>query len=228
MKSRRHLQRKKTTESKFDFLRDPKEIYRRSFEIVRDSIDSKNLDNDIAIVAERMVHATAMPNIIDDLVWTPGAVAAGRAALAQGGTMLVDGQMIAAGISKASLTTGANVMCTLGLGSVTSIAQQQNTTRAAAAVSLWTPWLGGSVVAIGNAPTALFRLLEGLASGWPRPALILGLPVGFVGAAEAKQALVDGDHGVPFITLKGRLGGSAMAAAAINALCDKPDIILQK
>ena len=204
------------------YLEDPSEIYRRSFEIVRDLIDTKRLDDDITVVAQRLVHATAMPELVDELIWTPGAAAIGRAALAHGGTILVDGQMVLAGITSARLPSGVEVMCTLGLGTVPGIAQRLKTTRAAAAVTLWEPWLEGSVIAIGNAPTALFKLLDGLSSGWPRPALILGLPVGFVGASEAKQALVEGDHGVPFITLKGQFGGSAMAAAAINALCGPP------
>ena len=209
----------KMTEQQSPYLGDPSEIYRRSFKIVRDLIDTDRLDDDITVVAERLVHATAMPTLVDVLAWTPGAAATGRAALARGGTILADGQMVVAGITSARLPSGVDVMCTLGLGTVAGIAQRLNTTRAAAAVTLWEPWLEGAVVAIGNAPTALFKLLDGLASGWPRPALILGLPVGFVGAAEAKQALAEGDHGVPFITLKGRHGGSAMAAAAVNALC---------
>ena len=201
------------------YLADPEEIYRHSFAIVRDTIDRDRLDDDIIGVAERLVHATAMPALIDDLAWTPGAAAIGRAALTQGGLILADGQMVVVGITAARLPAGAQVMCTLGLGSVAGIARRLHTTRAAAATTLWQPWLEGAVVAIGNAPTALFKLLDGLAAGWPRPALILGFPVGFVGAAEAKQALAEGDHGIPFITLHGRLGGSAMAAAAVNALC---------
>ena len=201
------------------YLADPDEIYRHSFAIVRDTINRERLDDDITGVAERLVHATAMPALIDDLAWTPGAAAIGRAALAQDGMILADGQMVVAGITQARLPEGTQIMCTLGLGTVAGIAGRLHTTRAAAAVTLWQPWLGGAVIAIGNAPTALFKLLEGLATGWPRPALILGFPVGFVGAAEAKQALAEGDHGVPFITLNGRLGGSAMAAAAVNALC---------
>ena len=201
------------------YLADPDEIYRHSFAIVRDTINRERLDDDITGVAERLVHATAMPALIDDLAWTPGAAAIGRAALAQDGMILADGQMVVAGITQARLPKETQVMCTLGLGTVAGIAGRLHTTRAAAAVTLWQPWLEGAVIAIGNAPTALFKLLEGLAAGWPRPSLILGFPVGFVGAAEAKQALAEGDHGVPFITLNGRLGGSAMAAAAVNALC---------
>ncbi len=204
------------------YLADPDEIYRHSFAIVRDTINHERLDDDITGVAERLVHATAMPALIDDLEWTAGAAAIGRAALTQGGLILADGQMVVAGITAARLPAGTEVMCTLGLGNVPGIARRLQTTRAAAAVTLWQPWLEGAVAAIGNAPTALFQLLDGLAAGWPRPALILGFPVGFVGAAEAKQALAEGDHGVPFITLKGRLGGSAMAAAAVNALCGPP------
>jgi precorrin-8X/cobalt-precorrin-8 methylmutase len=210
------------TKQQSPYLEDPSEIYRRSFKIVRDLIDTKRLDDDIAVVAQRLVHATAMPSLVDNLIWTPGAAAIGRTALAHGGTILADGQMVVAGITSARLPSGVEVMCTLGLGTVPGIARRLKTTRAAAAVTLWEPWLEGAVVAIGNAPTALFKLLDGLASGWPRPALILGLPVGFVGAAEAKQALAEGDHGVPFIALKGQLGGSAMAAAAVNALCGPP------
>ena len=219
MDPRRHMTTDMMARQQNNILEDPSAIYRRSFEIVRGAINTERLDDDITVVAERLVHATAMPALIDDLMWTPAAAAIGRTALAHGGTILADGQMVVAGITSARLPAGTEVMCTLGLGTVAGIARRLNSTRAAAAVSLWEPWLEGAVVTIGNAPTALFRLLDGLASGWPRPALILGFPVGFVGAAEAKQALVEGDHGVPYITLKGRLGGSALAAAAVNALC---------
>lgn len=204
------------------YLSDPDEIYRRSFAMVRDQIDSERLDDDIIEIAERLVHATAVPTLVDDLVWSPGAAAIGRAALAQNGMILADGQMVVSGVTRARLPHKAKIMCTLGLGTVPGIAHRMRTTRAAAAVTLWQPWLEGAVVAIGNAPTALFRLLEGLAAGWPAPALILGFPVGFVGASEAKQALAENDHGIPFITLRGRLGGSAMAAAAVNALGSRP------
>ena len=208
-----------------NYLSDPDEIYRRSFAIVRDQINRERLDDDIIDVAERLVHATATPSLVDNLTWSPGATEIGRTALARSGIILVDGKMVVSGITRSRLPDKVKVMCTLDLGTVPGIAYRLRTTRAAAAVTLWKPWLEDSVVAIGNAPTALFRLLEGLASGWPTPALIIGFPVGVVGASEAKKALAENNHGIPFITLRGQLGGSAMAAAAINALGKQPSVI---
>ena len=201
-----------------DYLRDPAEIYRRSFAAIRAESDLSGLPADIAPVALRLIHASATPEIIGDLVFSKGAGQAGRAALEAGAAVLCDCAMVAVGIVRARLPRENAVICTLDAPQVAELVAAQRTTRSAAAVTLWRPHLAGAVVAIGNAPTALFRLIEEIAAGAPRPALILGFPVGFIGAAEAKQALTDGPHGVPFIALRGRRGGSALAAAAVNAL----------
>jgi precorrin-8X/cobalt-precorrin-8 methylmutase len=166
----------------------------------------------------RLAHAAGDVAILDDLAWSRGAVPAGRRALAGGAPILVDGTMVAAGIIRDRLSAQNPVLCTLHDPTVAEIAAAQRTTRSAAAVELWRPHLKGAVVAIGNAPTALFRLLELLAAGTDRPALVLGFPVGFVGAAEAKEALISFGGGLGYIALKGRRGGSALAAAAVNAL----------
>ncbi|MFT5182484.1 MAG: precorrin-8X/cobalt-precorrin-8 methylmutase, partial [Alphaproteobacteria bacterium] len=187
----------------FDYLRDPEAIYRDSFAAISGAADVGALPEEMRAVALRVAHACGDVAAIDDLRWSDGAAAAGRQALADGAPVLTDSRMVADGIIRRSLPAGNPVLCTLGLGSVRGLAARGDTTRSAAAVELWTPWLEGSVVAIGNAPTALFRLLEGLADGWPRPALIVGMPVGYVGAAEAKQALIDAGA-APFIALTGR------------------------
>jgi precorrin-8X/cobalt-precorrin-8 methylmutase len=160
----------------------------------------------------RLIHTTGEPSLIDDLVASTGAAAAGRKALKAGADVLVDATMVAAGITK------RRVICTLNDRRVPELKKRLGTTRSAAAVELWQSRLDGAVVAIGNAPTALFHLLEMIAAGAPKPALVLGFPVGFVGAAEAKAALAQNPWGIPFIALTGRRGGSALAAAAINAL----------
>jgi precorrin-8X/cobalt-precorrin-8 methylmutase len=202
-----------------DYLRDPAEITRQSFATIRREVDLSGLPAELTTLALRLVHASAMPEIIAGLAASPGAVAAGRKALESGAPVLVDAMMVAHGVIRARLPHDNAVICTLNDAAVPALAKRLGTTRSAAAVTLWNERLDGAVVAIGNAPTALFQLLEGLAAGWPKPALILGFPVGFIGAAESKAALISGDHGVPFVTLGGRLGGSAMAAAALNALC---------
>jgi precorrin-8X/cobalt-precorrin-8 methylmutase len=194
------------------YLRDPAAIYRRSFALIRREIDLARLPRDLRPVALRLVHASGEPALVDDLVASSGAAAAGRKALAKGACVLVDAAMVEAGITK------RRVHCTLYDKRVPALAKRLKTTRSAAAVELWRPHLAGAVVAIGNAPTALFHLLEMIAAGAPLPALVLGFPVGFVGAAEAKMALVQNPWGIPFIALAGRRGGSALAAAAVNAL----------
>ncbi|MBV8538562.1 MAG: precorrin-8X methylmutase [Alphaproteobacteria bacterium] len=206
-----------------DYLRDPAEIYRRSFAAIRAECDLARLPADIARVALRLVHACGMPDIIDDLAFTPGAADRGLAALEAGGAVLCDAPMVAQGIQRHRLRRKSDVICTLDTPETVARATAEATTRAAAAVAGWQPMLAGSVVAIGNAPTALFRLLDELAGGAPRPALILGFPVGFVGAAESKEALATNPFGVPFITLRGRRGGSGMAVAAVNALGGNPE-----
>ncbi len=199
-------------EPRYDYLRDPDAIYRRSFSLIRQSADTAHLPRDLRAVALRLVHTCGDLSIVDDLVASPGAATRGRKAFAAGAEILVDATMVAAGI------TSRAARCRLNDRRVPALAKRLGTTRSAAAVELWRPYLDGAVVAIGNAPTALFHLLEMIAAGAPRPALILGFPVGFVGAAEAKAALAENPWRIPFIALQGRRGGSAMAAAAVNAL----------
>ena len=202
----------------FDYIRDPAEIYRKSFAVVRAETDLSGFSADEGALCVRLVHACAMPDMAADLVFGGEALTAGRRALRAGAAILTDVEMVRHGIIRARLPAANPVLCTLHDEAVRERAQDQGTTRSAAAVGLWPDALGGAVVAIGNAPTALFRLLELMAEGAGPPALILGFPVGFVGAAESKEALIENSGGVPFITLRGRRGGSAMAAAAVNAL----------
>jgi precorrin-8X/cobalt-precorrin-8 methylmutase len=173
-------------------------------------------------MAVRLIHAAGDPSIMGDLAWSDGAGAAGRQALASGAPIFVDTEMVAAGIARHRLPAANSVICTLAEPGVAEAARTAGTTRSAAAVDCWGDRLAGAVVAIGNAPTALFRLLELLGQGAPRPALILGFPVGFVGAMESKEALIAHSTGVPFVSLRGRRGGSAFAAAAVNALAGEP------
>jgi len=205
-----------------DYLRDPEEITRQSFATIRREADLSRLPPAMAAMAARLVHACGMPDIVGDLAFSDHAVDAGRAALAAGAPVLVDAEMVAHGIIRARLPAENAVICTLNRAPVRAQAKRLGITRSAAAVALWRPHLEGAVIAIGNAPTALFRLLELIAEGAPRPALILGFPVGFVGAAEAKAALAAAETGIAFVTLLGRRGGSALAAAAVNALGDGP------
>lgn len=199
-----------------DWLRDPAAIYRASFAIIRRECDLAAVPDDLREVAVRIVHACGMPDIVGDLHFSPGAGTAGRAALAAGAPIVVDAAMVAHGIIRRLLPCGNEVVCMLDQPSAAARAEAHGTTRSAAAVDLVAERLGGAVLAIGNAPTALFRLLELVAQGAPRPALVLGFPVGFVGAAESKDALAASQ--LPFVALRGRRGGSAMAAAAVNAL----------
>ena len=205
-----------------DWLHNPDEIYRRSFAIVRDEADLSIVPDDMTDIAIRLVHACGMPEIIPDLRWSDGAAQAARDAISSGAPVLCDVQMVAEGIMAACLPTKHQIYSMIRLPSVAAIAEEQSTTRSAAQVELWKPLLKGSVVAIGNAPTALFRLLEVIAEEpAQKPAIILGFPVGFVGAAESKDALHEIDHGVPYLTLLGRRGGRAMGAAAVNAFAKK-------
>ena len=201
-----------------EYLRDPAEITRRSFEIVRSEADLSALPAALAAVAVRLVHACGMPDIVGELAWRPGVAEQARAALSSGAPVLADCRMVADGVTPARLPAGNDVICTLDDPEVPALARHLGTTRSAAAVELWRDHMSGAVVAIGNAPTALYRLLELLAEGAPRPAAILAFPVGFVGAAESKKALIEADLTVPYLTLRGRRGGSALAAAAVNAL----------
>lgn len=199
-----------------DWVTDPQEITRRSFEIVAAEADLTRFDAAERGVATRLIHSCGMVEIAPDLRFAPGAVAAGRAALAAGAPILVDARMVEAGITRARLPAGNRVICTLDDKRVPAMAAEAKLTRSAVAVDLWVPHLAGAVVVIGNAPTALFRLLELLDEGAPKPAAILGFPVGFVGAAESKAALAA--TSLPYLTLLGRRGGSAIASAAVNAL----------
>jgi precorrin-8X/cobalt-precorrin-8 methylmutase len=201
-----------------DYIRDGDEIYRNSFAIIRAEADLESLPEDLVSVAVRLIHTCGMTDIVSDLAASPNAGSLGRAALRSGCPILCDSQMVAEGVTRKRLPANNSVICTLRAPEVPALAQKVGNTRSAAAMELWRSQMEGAVVAIGNAPTALFRLLEMLDEGAPKPALILGFPVGFVGAAESKAALAEDSRGVPFITLQGRRGGSAMAAAAINAL----------
>jgi precorrin-8X/cobalt-precorrin-8 methylmutase len=200
------------------YLRDGAAIYQRSFAIIRAEADLARFSPEEADVAVRMIHACGLIEAARHIVFGSGLVDAARAALADGAPILCDAEMVAHGITRARLPAANEVICTLNDARVRALAQSLGTTRTAAAIDLWGEKLGGGIVAIGNAPTALFRLLELLDAGAPRPAAILGIPVGFVGAAEAKDALMQNSRGVPFLVVRGRLGGSAMAAAAVNAL----------
>ncbi len=206
----------------FNYLRDPEEIYRRSFATVRDETDLSSLPADLRDLAVRLVHACGMPDIVTELAWDGDLAGAARRALKAGAPVLADCRMVADGVIRSRLPANNRVICTLPDAAVPARAKQLGTTRSAAAVDLWPPRLAGAVVAIGNAPTALFRLLELLLEGAPRPAAILGFPVGFIGAAESKAALIETASGVPYITLRGRRGGSPLAAAAVNALASPP------
>lgn len=200
----------------FDYIKDPAAIYRESARLIREATDLDAVSEDLRDVAIRLVHTTGRPETVGVLTGSPGAAAIGRAALVSGATILCDVDSVATGIIRSRLPAANPVLCTLSLGGTPALAARLGTTRSAAAVEMWEPWLGGAVVAIGNAPTALFHLLERIADGFPKPALILGFPVGFVGAAESKEALID--SGLPHIALRGREGGSPLAAAAVNAL----------
>ncbi len=204
-----------------DYLRDGQEIYRRSFAIIRAEADLGRFDPVEERVAVRIIHASGMPEIARDIAMSKSFAADARRALRNGAPILCDARMVANGITRARLPAGNDVVCTLDDPSVPELAKKIGNTRSAAAMELWGSRLGGAVVAIGNAPTALFRLLEMLDAGAPRPAAVIGVPVGFVGAMESKEALAaayEAGGRVPFLIVRGRKGGSAMAAAAVNAL----------
>ncbi len=206
-----------------DYIRDGQAIYRASFATIRAEADLAAIPADLEKLAVRVIHACGMTDVIDDLVFSPGAGTAGRAALGRGAAILCDARMVAEGITRARLPANNRVICTLNDPSVPERARALGNTRSAAALELWQPDLEGSVVVIGNAPTALFQLLDMLDAGAPKPALILGFPVGFIGAAESKALLAADSRGVPFVALRGRRGGSAMAAAAVNALATETE-----
>jgi precorrin-8X/cobalt-precorrin-8 methylmutase len=200
-----------------DYIRDGGAIYAQSFATIRAEADLSGLSEAEARIAVRIIHACGMVDIVRDLRIAPGFAEAARTALLAGAPVLCDSQMVAHGVTRARLPAGNDVVCTLTAPETPALARRIGNTRSAAALDLWGARLAGAVVAIGNAPTALFRLLELLDAGAPRPAAIIGLPVGFVGAAESKAALL-ADRRVPSLVVLGRRGGSAMAAAAVNAL----------
>lgn len=203
---------------KQDYLRDGAAIYERSFAIIRAEADLSRFTPEQAEVAVRMIHACGRVDAAELVDFSPDLVPAAKAALQRGAPIFCDAQMVAHGVTRARLPANNDVVCTLRDERVPALVDKLGTTRSAAALELWRDRLAGSLVAIGNAPTALFHLLEMLDAGAPRPAAILGIPVGFVGAAESKDALAASPHGVPYLVVRGRMGGSAMTAAAINAL----------
>jgi precorrin-8X/cobalt-precorrin-8 methylmutase len=207
-----------TMSERATYLRDGTAIYQRSFAIIRTEADLSRFSSDEAEVAVRMIHACGQVEAAQHIAFGGDVVTAARQALTAGAPILCDAEMVAQGITRARLPAHNDVVCTLNDPRTPGIAEKIGTTRSAAALDLWLDRLAGAVVAIGNAPTALFRLLEMLDDGAPKPAAILGIPVGFVGAAESKAALTADPRGVPFIVVHGRMGGSAMTAAAVNAL----------
>lgn len=202
-----------------EYLKDPEAIYSASFAAIADAVDLDPVPQALRKTVTRLIHSCGMPEILPNLQWSGDPVTPARAALEDGKPILVDATMVASGITTRFLPKQNDVICTLNDPETRDIAKRTRTTRSAAAIDLWEPNLDGAVVAIGNAPTALFRLLEILQQpGTPRPAAIFAFPVGFVGAAESKETLIDVDMNIPHLTLRGRQGGSAFAAAAINAV----------
>jgi precorrin-8X/cobalt-precorrin-8 methylmutase len=204
-----------------DYVREGAEIYRRSFATIRAEADLAGLPEDVSDVVVRMIHACGMVDLAADVAYSPGVVTAARAALRAGAPVFCDAQMVASGITRPRLPAANEVICTLSDPRVPGLAAELGNTRSAAALNLWLDRLAGSVVAIGNAPTALFRLLELIDDGAPRPAAVLGLPVGFIGAAESKRALAE--SGLEYLVVHGRRGGSAMAVAAVNAVASETE-----
>jgi precorrin-8X/cobalt-precorrin-8 methylmutase len=202
-----------------EYVKDPAEIYRFSFAAIEAEARLDRLPPSLHAVTRRMIHACGMTDIIDDLAWGGDPAPAARAAIEAGASILVDAEMVAAGIIESRFPE-TEIECGLSQDGVVELAKRLRTTRSAAAMEQWGDRLHGAVIAIGNAPTALFHLLDMIEAGGPRPAAIFAFPVGFVGAAESKQSLIDADLGVPYLTLRGRRGGSAIAAAAINALAN--------
>lgn len=200
------------------YEREPAAIYRQSFATVREEAKLDRFGTGMEAVAIRLIHACGMVEVADRLAFSENAYATGHAALQSGAPILCDCEMVGAGIIRRYLPTDNQVMVTLNDPSVPALAKDIGNTRSAAAVELWHDHIDGAVVVIGNAPTALFHLLELLDAGWPKPAVILGFPVGFVGAAESKAELAERPRGCDFVALRGRRGGSAMASAALNAL----------
>ncbi|MFG2140340.1 precorrin-8X methylmutase [Streptomyces sp. NPDC048650] len=207
----------------FDYEKDGAAIYRQSFATIRAEADLAGLPADVSQVAVRMIHACGMVDLVRDLAFTPDVVAQARRALRAGAPILCDANMVASGVTRKRLPADNDVLCTLTDPSVPDMAARLGTTRSAAAMELWRDRMEGSVVAIGNAPTSLFRLLEMIEEGAPRPAAVIGIPVGFIGAAESKDALIAHPSKLDHIVVRGRRGGSAMTAAAINALASEEE-----
>jgi precorrin-8X/cobalt-precorrin-8 methylmutase len=205
-----------TPQRMYEYEKDGAEIYRQSFATIRTEADLSGMPEDIARVAVRMIHACGQVDLVEDVAWSPAVVERARAALDAGAPVLCDVQMVASGVTRRRLPKDNDVVCTLNDPRTPSLAADLGTTRTAAAMELWRDRLEGAVVAIGNAPTALFHLLEMVAAGGPRPAAVLGIPVGFIGAAESKDALAASD--LDFLVVRGRRGGSAITAAAVNAI----------
>jgi precorrin-8X/cobalt-precorrin-8 methylmutase len=205
----------------FDYVHDGAEIYRRSFALIRAEADLSRFPADVARVVVRMIHSCGMTDLPADVGYSPGVIAAARAALLNGAPVLCDANMVASGITRKRLPAANDVVCTLSDPSVPELAQRLRTTRSAAALDLWETRLAGAVVAVGNAPTALFRLLELIDAGAGRPAAVIGIPVGFIGAAESKTALAE--SGLDYLVVHGRRGGSAMTVAAVNAIASEEE-----
>ena len=207
----------------FDYEKDGAAIYRQSFATIRAEADLAGLPADVSQVAVRMIHACGMVDLVRDLSFSPDVVAHARAALRAGAPILCDVAMVASGVTRKRLPADNDVVCTLSDPSVPALAAELGTTRSAAALELWRDRLDGAVVAVGNAPTALFRLLEMIEAGAARPAAVIGVPVGFIGAAESKDALAGHPAALEHLVVQGRRGGSALAAAAINAIASEEE-----
>lgn len=201
-----------------EYIRDGNAIYEKSFAIIRAEADLSRFSTEEADVAIRMIHACGQVEAARHFAFSPGFVTTARSAARAGAPILCDAEMVAHGVTRARLPANNEVVCTLRDPRTPGMAQEMGNTRSAAALELWRDRMEGAIVAIGNAPTALFHLLDMLAAGAPRPAAIIGMPVGFVGAVESKEALAAGNHGIPFAIVRGRMGGSAMTAAAVNAI----------
>ncbi len=205
----------------YEYEHDGAEIYRQSFATIRHEADLARLPDDVAQVAVRMIHACGQVDLVDDIAFSPAVVERAREALDAGAPVLCDAQMVASGVTRKRLPKDNDVVCTLNDPRTPELARELGTTRTAAAMHLWGDRLDGAVVAIGNAPTALFHLLEMVAAGAPRPAAVIGIPVGFIGAAESKDALAASD--LEFLVVRGRRGGSAITAAAVNAIASEAE-----
>lgn len=205
------------------YEKDGPAIYRQSFATIRAEADLAGLPADVSQVAVRMIHACGMVDLVTDLAFSQNAVADARAALRSGAPILCDVAMVASGVTRKRLPANNDVVCTLSDPSVPELAAKMGTTRSAAALELWRDRMEGAVVAVGNAPTALFRLLEMIEEGAPRPAAVIGVPVGFVGAMESKEALAEHASGLEHLIVRGRRGGSAIAAAALNAIASEEE-----